>query len=194
MKRSEAYIEEISKKFRMSPATAKAVYEAINKYDSDMFCSQMGDYDHPEERAAAEIIAAEQSQMVSVLKLMAENVGKGSSVETAFQENIAAKRGKGMVATEEGIQTVIAAVHEAYPDYKSNKLFEEMNMAIQKYNENVTRQRKAYRRAVEDYEYYTEKWPNSSVITSQGYKIKEYEHLSDGSGLKVDVGKLDSLY
>lgn len=54
MKRSEAYIEEISKKFRMSPATAKAVYEAINKYDSDMFCSQMGDYDHPEERAAAE--------------------------------------------------------------------------------------------------------------------------------------------
>lgn len=105
---------------------------------------------------AAEIIAAEQSQMVSVLKLMAENVGKGSSVETAFQENIAAKRGKGMVATEEGIQTVIAAVHEAYPDYKSNKLFEEMNVAIQKYNENVTRQRKAYRRAVEDYEYYTE--------------------------------------
>ena len=32
------------------------------------------------------------------------------------------------------------------------------------------------------------------MITSQGYKIKEYEHLSDGSGLKVDVGKLDSLY
>ena len=143
---------------------------------------------------AAEAITVEQSQMVSVLKLMAENVGKGSSVEVAFQENITDKRGKGLVATEEGIQNVITAVHEAYPDYKSNKLFEDMNIAIQKYNENITRQRKAYRSTVADYEYYTEKWPNNSVITMQGYKIKEYEHLADGTSLKVETKSLDSLY
>jgi hypothetical protein len=28
----------------------------------------------------------------------------------------------------------------------------------------------------------------------QGYKIKEYEHLSDGAPLKVETKKLDSLY
>lgn len=53
MKRSEAYIEKISKMFRLSPATAKTVYEEINKYDWACFCSQMGDYDQPGERVAA---------------------------------------------------------------------------------------------------------------------------------------------
>lgn len=54
MKKSEAYIEKISKEFRLSPATAKLTYEAIFKYDMACFCSFMADYDHPEERVAAE--------------------------------------------------------------------------------------------------------------------------------------------
>jgi hypothetical protein len=54
MKKSEAYIEKISKEFRLSPATAKVTYDAINKYDWECFNSLMGDFDHPEERVAAE--------------------------------------------------------------------------------------------------------------------------------------------
>ena len=76
----------------------------------------------------------------------------------------------------------------------SHELLKDMNTAIQKYNENVARSKKAYRAAVESYEYYTEKWPNNSVITMQGYKNKEYEHLSDGALLKVETKKLDNLY
>lgn len=53
MKKSEALIQKISEQFRVSPATSKAIYEAVNKYDWECFCSQMGDYDHPEERTAA---------------------------------------------------------------------------------------------------------------------------------------------
>lgn len=55
MKRSEAYIEKISKQFRISPATAKVLYDAINKYDWTCFCSYMADSgDKPGERVAAE--------------------------------------------------------------------------------------------------------------------------------------------
>ena len=53
MKRSEGYIEKLSKQFRISIHTAKTIYEAINKYNWDVFNSQMGDYDHPGERVAA---------------------------------------------------------------------------------------------------------------------------------------------
>jgi hypothetical protein len=53
MKKSEVYIEKISKEFRISPATAKEIYGAINKYDYACFCSYMGDYDQPQERTEA---------------------------------------------------------------------------------------------------------------------------------------------
>lgn len=53
MKKREVYIEKISKEFRISLATAKDIYEAINKYDYTCFCSQMGDYDQPQERTEA---------------------------------------------------------------------------------------------------------------------------------------------
>ena len=44
MKKSEAYIEKISKEFRLSPTTAKLTYEAIFKYDMACFCSYMALY------------------------------------------------------------------------------------------------------------------------------------------------------
>lgn len=54
MKKSDAYIEKIAKEFRLSPATAKVTYDAINKYDWACFNSYMADFDHPEERVEAE--------------------------------------------------------------------------------------------------------------------------------------------
>lgn len=55
MKKSEAYIEKISKNFRVSPATAKVIYDAINKYDWTCFISYMADSgDRPDERIEAE--------------------------------------------------------------------------------------------------------------------------------------------
>lgn len=54
MKKSESYIEKISKEFRLSPATAKVTYDAINKYDLECFNSLVGDSNNLEERVAAE--------------------------------------------------------------------------------------------------------------------------------------------
>ena len=46
MKKSEALIQKISEQFRVSPATAKAIYEAVYNYDREFLFS-------PEEREAA---------------------------------------------------------------------------------------------------------------------------------------------
>ena len=54
MKKSEAYIEKISKEFRLSPTTAKLTYEAVFKYDMACFCSYMAEYGQPQERVDAE--------------------------------------------------------------------------------------------------------------------------------------------
>lgn len=136
-------------------------------------------------------ISIEQENLFNSLRLMSENTKYGVKNEKDFQAQIAGLRSNGNVAaTDKNIQIAF----ENPPAWMSHELLKAMNTAIQKYNENVARSKKAYRAAVESYEYYTEKWPNNSVITMQGYKIKEYEHLSDGAPLKVETKKLDSLY
>lgn len=51
----DKYIEELSKKFLVSPATAKAIYEAVDTYSWEVFSSYMSDAgDKPDERVAAE--------------------------------------------------------------------------------------------------------------------------------------------
>lgn len=54
MKRSEAYINKLAEMFNISTVVASTIYHAINEYDWTVFCSYMGDYDHPRERVAAE--------------------------------------------------------------------------------------------------------------------------------------------
>ena len=136
-------------------------------------------------------ISVEQENLFNSLRLMSENTKYGVENEKEFQAQIAGLRSNGNVAaTDKNIQIAF----ENPPAWMSHELLKDMSTAIQKYNENVARSKKAYRAAVESYEYYTEKWPNNSVITMQGYKIKEYEHLSDGAPLKVETKKLDNLY
>lgn len=53
MKKSEAYISLLAKEFGIPVETADGIYKAINKFDWEVFCSYMADYDHPEERKAA---------------------------------------------------------------------------------------------------------------------------------------------
>lgn len=123
-------------------------------------------------------ISIEQENLFNSLRLMSENTKYGVENEKEFQAQIAGLRSSGNVAaTDKNIQIAF----ENPPAWMSHELLKDMNVAIQKYNENVARSKKAYRAAVESYEYYTEKWPNNSVITMQGYNIKEYEHFNDGA-------------
>jgi len=136
-------------------------------------------------------ISIEQENLFNSLRLMSENTKYGVENEKEFQTQIAGLRSSGNVAaTDKNIQIAF----ENPPAWMSSALLEDMNVAIQKYNENVVAAKKAYRAAVESYEYYTEKWPNNSVITMQGYNIKEYEHFNDGAPLKIETKTVDSLY
>lgn len=136
-------------------------------------------------------ISIEQENLFNSLRLMSENTKYGVENEKEFQAQIAGLRSSGNVAaTDKNIQIAF----ENPPAWMSHELLKDMNVAIQKYNENVARSKKAYRAAVESYEYYTEKWPNNSVITMQGYNIKGYEHFNDGAPLKIETKTVDNLY
>lgn len=136
-------------------------------------------------------ISIEQENLFDTLTKLSQNVKYGVENEKDFQYQIANLRSSGNVAaTDKNIQIGF----ENPPEWMSNELLKDMNVAIQKYNENVARSRKAYIDAVKEYEYYTEKWPNNSVITMQGHKIKEYEHLADGAPLKIETKTVDNLY
>lgn len=136
-------------------------------------------------------ISIEQENLFNSLKQLSQNVKFSVENEKEFQIQIAQLRSKGNVAaTDKNIQVAF----ENPPTWMTGELLKDMGIAIQKYNENVARSKKAYRSAVESYEYYTEKWPNKSAVSSQGYVIKVYEHFTDSQPSKIETKSLDSIY
>lgn len=53
MTNKEKLIRDISTKVNLGYGFVEQVFEIVNKRDWAIFCSQMGDYDHPGERVAA---------------------------------------------------------------------------------------------------------------------------------------------
>jgi len=54
MKRYEAYIEKLSKKFELNLEVTELIYKEIHSYNMKVFCSYMADdRDYPEERDRA---------------------------------------------------------------------------------------------------------------------------------------------
>lgn len=139
-------------------------------------------------------ISVEQENLFNTLSTMSQNIKYGVENEKDFQISIAEMRSGNAANIDGNIQAFIAAVHENPPVWMSNELLKDMNLAIQKYNENVAKTKKAYRKAVEEYEFFTEKWPNNSILKTQHYAIKEYEHFTDGSSVKIETKKLEKLY
>lgn len=132
-------------------------------------------------------ISIEQENLFNSLKQLSQNVKFSVENEKEFQMQIAQLRSKGNVAaTDKNIQVAF----ENPPTWMTGELLKDMGIAIQKYNENVARSKKAYRSAVESYEYYTEKWPNKSAISSQGYVIKVYEHFTDSQPSKKQTDRI----
>lgn len=54
MLHTTSVIRTVAKETDMDPNIALGVFKDINDYDWAVFCSQMGDYDHPGERKVAE--------------------------------------------------------------------------------------------------------------------------------------------
>lgn len=140
-------------------------------------------------------ISIEQQNLFNSLSLLSENVKFSVQSEKEFQEKIAELRTGKMTAVEQNISLLFNAIRENPPNWSSSELLRDMGIAIQKYNENVAKSKKAYREAVKSYEYFTQKWPNRSVLELQGYEIKTYEHLSEENvSLKIESNFIDNLY
>ena len=141
-----------------------------------------------------DFIAAEQENLVNSLRLLSQNAKFGIENEKEFQKDIAQLRSKNAVLNDSNIRLFIQAVHENPPAWASIDLLKDISVAIQKYNENVARAKKSYRTAVQDYEFYTEKWPNASVLSSQGYGVKTYDHINDDFSVAVKQEQITDLF
>ena len=79
MKRYEAYIEKLSKKFELNPEVTGLIYKEIHSYDWKIFRSYMADdRDHPEERdqAKRDLLAFRDMLGEDGLKVKFDNIKK----------------------------------------------------------------------------------------------------------------------
>lgn len=134
---------------------------------------------------ALDNIAACQTELFDALEEIGQTVQMSSEQESAFQHGIADLR----TSSEGGINSAnlaIRAVYENPPTWASAELYKEMTTAIQKYNANVKQRRVAYTRAKNDYEFYTEKFPNKSILNMLGYTPKIYEDLREDNSATLE--------
>lgn len=96
-----------------------------------------------------------------------------------------AKNSETLAKANEQAKIYINAVHEAYPELKAADLYKEYMTAVQRYNSKVATTYNAYSRAVREYRVYTRAWPRRNFWNINGYEVKEFEDLYDGSSVKL---------
>jgi LemA protein len=75
------------------------------------------------------------------------------------------------------VQTLIAAVAEAYPELKSNENYRELMNELATTENLIANYRSNYNSCVRNYNQYIRKFPNSFALGVSGYAIQEYKYL-----------------
>lgn len=75
------------------------------------------------------------------------------------------------------VQTMIAAVAEAYPELKSNENYRELMNELATTENLIANYRSNYNSCVRNYNQYIRKFPNSFALGVSGYAIQEYKYL-----------------
>ena len=76
------------------------------------------------------------------------------------------------------IQTMINAVAEDYPELKSSENYQELMNELATTENLIANYRSNYNDCVKNYNRYTRKFPNNSILNMLGYEIIEYSYLS----------------
>lgn len=92
--------------------------------------------------------------------------------------NIVQARGANSDATVDEVQTMIAAVVEAYPELKSDNNYRELMNELAVTENLIANYRNNYNYQVRNYKVYVLKFPNNIFLPMTGYKVVEYEYLN----------------
>lgn len=75
------------------------------------------------------------------------------------------------------VQTMIAAVAEAYPDLKSSENYRELMNELATTENLIANYRSNFNKWVRDYKQYIRKFPNAQLLNLTGYEVQEYQYL-----------------
>lgn len=91
----------------------------------------------------------------------------------------------------EEVQTLIAAVAEAYPELKSNSNYKELMNELSITENMIANYRSNYNFQVREYKNYVRKFPNSFLIALSGYEIANYDYLNYNSSADAPTSLFD---
>lgn len=86
-------------------------------------------------------------------------------------------RGTSSDAAVSEIQTMIAAVTEAYPELKSNENYKQLMNELSITENLIAQYRENYNKQIKEYNRYVRKFPTRLYLDLLGYETMEYEYL-----------------
>ena len=86
-------------------------------------------------------------------------------------------RGTSSDAAVSEIQTMIAAVSEAYPELKSNENYKQLMNELSITENLIAQYRENYNKQIKEYNRYVRKFPTRMYLDWLGYEVIEFEYL-----------------
>ena len=78
----------------------------------------------------------------------------------------------------EEVQTMIAAVSEAYPELKSNENYKQLMNELSMTENLIAEYRSNYNKQIKEYNRYIRKFPTKMFLDMLGYEVQEYHYLT----------------
>ena len=91
--------------------------------------------------------------------------------------DVIAQRGTSSDAAVEEVQTMIAAVTEAYPELKSNENYKQLMNELSITENLIAQYRENYNKQIKEYNRYVRKFPTRMFLDWLGYEVMDYEYL-----------------
>ncbi len=91
--------------------------------------------------------------------------------------DVVAARGTSSDAAVAEVQTMIAAVSEAYPELKSNENYKNLMNELSITENLIAQYRENYNKQIKEYNRYVRKFPTRMYLDWLGYEVMDYEYL-----------------
>ena len=91
--------------------------------------------------------------------------------------DVIAQRGTSSDAAVAEVQTMIAAVTEAYPELKSNENYKQLMNELSITENLIAQYRENYNKQIKEYNRYVRKFPTRMYLDMLGYEVIEFEYL-----------------
>ena len=91
--------------------------------------------------------------------------------------DVIAQRGTSSDAAVAEVQTMVAAVTEAYPELKSNENYKQLMNELSITENLIAQYRENYNKQIKEYNRYVRKFPTRIYLSWLGYEVIEFEYL-----------------